>query len=178
MQSFSGSMASIRHLPDDNENSNVDTSCCKSCLNISYNIIKEITDVKLITQNLPFFLITLSNFFVFFGYFLPYIYIPIRAKEINLESFSWILSIIGIFNIPSRLLFGVLADKRYLSPINLNTLSAAIGAISLWLFPFFNKFWNQAIFAALFATGIGGMNCLCNFIKQKLINFSKFSIIN
>jgi hypothetical protein len=25
----------------------------------------------------------MSNFFLFFGYFIPFIYIPLRAKEIN-----------------------------------------------------------------------------------------------
>jgi hypothetical protein len=59
------------------------------------------------------------------------------------------------------LAFGALADKRMLSPINLNTLAALIGAISLWSFSFLNTFWSQCIFAVLFATGIGGMNCLC-----------------
>lgn len=105
------------------------------------------------------------------GYFIPFLYIPIRAKEINLENYGWVLSIIGIINIPSRLGFGFLADMRYLSPLNLNTLSALIGAISLWLFPFFNDFITQAAFGILFAIGIGGMNCLCKEKKEKIRNF-------
>jgi hypothetical protein len=74
-----------------------ETPCCKNCLNISLQILKEMTDVKLLKENIGFLFITLSGFFVFAGYFIPFIYIPNRIKELGIDATkgSWILSIIG-----------------------------------------------------------------------------------
>ena len=74
-----------------------DTSCCKNCLNISLQILKEMADVKLLKENIGFLFITLSGFFVFAGYFIPFIYIPNRIKELGIDATkgSWVLSIIG-----------------------------------------------------------------------------------
>ena len=85
-------MASVRRYEDD-ENENV--SCFKNFLNITWSIIKEIIDIRLLFQSIPFLIITVSNFFVFLGYFIPFIYMPIRAKDINVENIGWIFSIIG-----------------------------------------------------------------------------------
>lgn len=59
-------------------------------------IFKEMFNFKLIATNKLFLLIVLSNFFVFFVYFIPFIYIPIRAKKLGMTQYPWIISIIGI----------------------------------------------------------------------------------
>jgi hypothetical protein len=89
---FSGSMVSLKKYENDE---NEDVSCFKKFLNITLNIIKEIIDIRLLFQSIPFFIITVSNFFIFLGYFIPFIYMPIRAKEINVDNIDWIFSIIG-----------------------------------------------------------------------------------
>ena len=77
---------------------------------ITVAIAKEISDLKLLTQNMSFLLITLSNFFVFLGYFIPFIYIPLVAKDLIKENpalesdlsenrVAFIFSIIGKFKI-------------------------------------------------------------------------------
>ena len=88
-------MHSIRRNEVEEENSNESSSCFKKVLNITWNIIKEIFDIRLLFQSIPFLIITVSNFFIFLGYFLPFIYIPIRAKEINVENIDRVYSIIG-----------------------------------------------------------------------------------
>ena len=49
--------------------------------NILVNIFKELINVKLLKENIPFLFICVSNFFSFLVYFVTFIYIPIRAKE-------------------------------------------------------------------------------------------------
>jgi len=85
-------MVSLKKYENDE---NEDVSCFKKFLNITLNIIKEIIDIRLLFQSIPFFIITVSNFFIFLGYFIPFIYMPIRAKEINVDNIDWIFSIIG-----------------------------------------------------------------------------------
>ena len=67
----------------------------KSVKEILVSIVKNMTDFRLLRENSSFFLISLSNFFVFFVYFIPFIYIPVRARELGIENYPWIISIIG-----------------------------------------------------------------------------------
>lgn len=159
---LSVSRAHDHHDDDDDE----DTSCIRSCGSIAWNIIKEICNVGLLGQNFAFLLITLSNFFIFAGYFIPFLYIPIRAKELEIDNFALVLSIIGIVNIPARLVFGALADK--LSPVHLNSMCAVLATVSLWIYPPLNTFILQCVFAVIFATGICKLDCPPPY-DQKLI---------
>jgi hypothetical protein len=72
-----------------------DGSCCNRCLSVSFNILKEMVNLKLLFKNLTFALMVLSNVLIFSGYFIPFIYVPIRARELNFENGSTILSTIG-----------------------------------------------------------------------------------
>ena len=72
---------------------------------IVIEIMKEIINIRLLKENLAFLLIALSNFFIFFVYFIPFIYIPIRAKDLKIPNYPYLLSIIGIVNIPCRVKF-------------------------------------------------------------------------
>lgn len=127
-----------------------------ACLRITFGILKEMSDFTLLKQNFGFLLITLSNFFIFFGYFTPFLYITKIAVENKIDNASLLISIIGIVNIPARMAYGFIADRRFISPINLNTLSVAIGTIPLYFYFMLQyNFWTQATFAVFFAIGIG-----------------------
>lgn len=89
---------SFSELKPLNENkNNEDQDSKKGVSQIVIGILKEIVNVRLLKENLPFLLITLSNFFIFFVYFIPFIYIPIRAKELKIPNYPLLLSIIGKF---------------------------------------------------------------------------------
>jgi MFS family permease len=70
-----------------------------ACLRITYGILKEMTDFKLLFQNFGFLLITLSNLFLFIGYFSPFLYITKIAEDNGIEKAkaSFLISIIGKF---------------------------------------------------------------------------------
>jgi hypothetical protein len=54
-------------------------------------------NISLLKENMAFLLITLSGFFVFAGYFIPFLFIPRRAEELKISEYAWLLSIIGSF---------------------------------------------------------------------------------
>lgn len=129
-----------------------------SCMRISVSILKEMSDFSLLKQNIGFLLITLSNFFIFFGYFTPFLYITKMAEENGIppSQASFLISIIGIVNIPARMAYGFVADKRFILPINLNTFAVLIGTLPLYFYFYLQyAFWSQAVFAVLLAMGIG-----------------------
>ena len=63
------------------------------------NIFGEITNFKLLFENKSFALIVIANFFVFLGYFLPFLYIPIRGRELRITNTDKVLSVIGKNNL-------------------------------------------------------------------------------
>jgi hypothetical protein len=82
----------------------------------------------------------------------------------------------GILNIVARLIFGFLADRRYLTPVNLNTLCAILATLSLWSYSYLNTFYGQIGFAIAFATGIGKIKYFVAILflyqlKFKYLNF-------
>ena len=125
---------------------------------LSFDILKEMTNFSLLTQNAAFTLIVVSNFFLFSGFFLPYIYIRRIAKETTkMENSELLLVTIGILNVPFRLFFGFVADRRYLTPLNLNTLCVFIATVPFFIYKeiLSHSVWGQYVFASAFAIGSG-----------------------
>ena len=74
-----------------------DNSCYNryKLVKLMTDIFREMTNFKLLSTNKPFALIVAANFFVFVGYFLPFIYIPIRGRELDIKNIAIVLSVIG-----------------------------------------------------------------------------------
>lgn len=146
-------------------------------LRLSVEILREMTNFELLIQNFGFLLITLSNLFCFTGFFLPYIYLPSIAEQHNLmEKPAILLSIIGILNIPFRLLYGIIADKRFMTPLNLNTLCVLVATVPFFFYDTVLQYsvWGQYLFAVLFAIGIAGMNSLTTAYLLDMVGLEKF----
>ena len=88
IQTFMGSQLSINTKPLPFYQRN-------KFLKLTIEILKEMTNFKLLCQNTGFLLITLSNFIIFTGYFVPFLYLVRIANENNIANFSWLISIIG-----------------------------------------------------------------------------------
>lgn len=145
-------------------------------MRITIGILKEMTDFKLLMENWQFLLITLSNFFIFSGYFCPFMFITKIADTNGIDNSSYLISIIGIVNIPFRMLFGLVADKRYITPVNLNTLAVIICTVPLFFYELLqHSFWSQAVFSFFFAVGIAGMNSLTTMYLVDIVGLKKFS---
>lgn len=63
--------------------------------NVFLGLFKEMTDFTLLCNNWRFLLITLSNFFVFSGYFLPFLFVAKVAALNGLSNPSFVISVIG-----------------------------------------------------------------------------------
>ncbi len=125
---------------------------------MTFEILKEMTNFSLLRQNAAFTLITLSNFFTFSGFFLPYIYLlPVADEITQMDDSKNLLKTIGILNIPFRLIFGWVADRRFITPLNLNTLCVITATVPFFFYKevLSNYEWGQYTFACVFAIGIG-----------------------
>jgi hypothetical protein len=139
---------------------------------VMLDILVEMTNFKLLIENKPFLLIVIANFFVFVGYFLPFIYIPIRGKELDISNIAMVLSVIGkylkfqiilttfsyfkgIVNIPSRIIFGIIADRKWITAFNINTMCFALLAVINFFYFLLNSLGFQVFYAIVFAIGMG-----------------------
>ena len=121
-------------------------------------IVKEMTNFSLLRENAAFALITISNFFTFTGFFLPYIYLTRVAKEkTEMDEAQYLLALIGFLNIPFRLLFGWVVDRRFITPLNLNTACVFVATVPFFFYKevLSNYVWGQYTFAFFFAVGCG-----------------------
>lgn len=166
VEGFLGSMHSLPRAEPDELKFYERNSCCR----ITVGILKEMTDFRLLIENFGFLLIVFSNFFVFSGFFTPFLYITKIAEShgISTERAAFLISIVGIVNIPMRMLFGFVADRRFITPINLNSFSIAVSTVGLFFyFKLQYAYWSNVVFAILLAIGIGEFSIL----RQKtLIN--------
>lgn len=65
-------------------------------LRMSLEILKDMANLSLLGENMGFLLITLSNFCLFTGYFIPYIYLcDIAETKANMSDPTFLLSLIG-----------------------------------------------------------------------------------
>ena len=93
VQTFTGSVLSLPPVDDEDDD---DDSCCQRCLTVSFSILKEMVNLSLLCQNFAFALTVAANFFLFTGYFIPFLYVPVRATELKIDNFALILSTIGM----------------------------------------------------------------------------------
>ena len=80
-------------------------------------------------------------------------------------------------NIPSRLIFGLLGDKRYVSPIMLNTLCLAFGILPILAYEQYlqYQFWTSALFSALYAVSTSGIPVVTSLYLLDFVGMEDFS---
>ena len=90
VQTFHGSVLSLttKKLPLTQRN---------TFLRITISILKEMANFTLLGQNVGFLLITLSNLFVFIGYFTPFLYMTKISEDNGMSAAqaSFLISVVG-----------------------------------------------------------------------------------
>lgn len=132
---------------------------------------------QLLSKNWRFLFMALSNFFVFGGYFVVFVYAEAIGKQNNIPNPSNIISVIGIVNIPGRILAGYLADKRFVSPAMLNTISLFIGIFPLFLHHYYLQFylWSSYLFSFLYALSTSAMVTVTTNYLMDIVGQEQFS---
>lgn len=84
------------------------------CSQETKDTLSEMLDFSLF-KDLIFVLFTISNFLTSIGFYIPYVYIVSKAKELGLseKEGSMLLAMIGIGNTIGRIVLGFFSDKSY-----------------------------------------------------------------
>jgi len=119
--------------------------------------LKSSVDFRLLkTPNFTIF--ALGKILLHHVYFLPFVYIPYRAKHYGIpeKERSYLLSIIGIGNFVSRIFFGFIIDLKYFRSKRLLWFLGSHIALGLCtVYSFGPTFVAQVIYSALYGVGMG-----------------------
>jgi len=105
--------------------------------------VAEMMDFRLLLD-LVFILFAVSNLLTSIGFVVPYIFLPDRGYEqfkFSKADSSWLISMVGISNTVGRVVFGYIADLKFVNRLMLyNTVLVICGVCSvfsvlLWTFP-------------------------------------------
>lgn len=145
-------------------------------LRLIVEVFGEMANFSLLWQNTCFLFIVLSNFFLFTGFFLTYIYLPQVARLNQMRNPQKLLATIGFLNVPFRMLFGLISDRRWITPLNLNTLSVLIATVPYFLYESILQYhtWGQYLFSIQFAVGTAGMNSLTTAYLIDVVGLERF----
>jgi hypothetical protein len=67
---------------------------------------------------------------------------------------------LGGANIPARILFGIIADRKWITAFNINTICFALLAVINFFYFLLNSFFAQIFYAVVFAIGMGAYLCI------------------
>ena len=108
-------------------------------------------------RNSVFLIFLLSNFSTLLGLNAPYVYLPDRSQEkgISKTDSAFFISIIGITNTFGRIIFGWLADRKWVNRIMLYTVSLVISGVITILNPLNDSREYLMVYSAIYGSFIG-----------------------
>lgn len=101
-----------------------------------------------------------------FGYHVPYTYTPERARQLGVDSgsASFLVSIMGMANVGSRLIFGWLADRSQGIRFYLAGSMLALGGFVSVAIPLFTTYPLMVLYSVMFGAFTGGWSCINLFV--------------
>ncbi len=134
-------------------------------------------DLSLFHTNPNFIGYLMCGLFVGLGYTAILIYIAPKAADEGMSKLkaSYIMSIVGIFQVCGRLLGGGLVDRKLVSPSIASGITMVLAGVFTCLFPVNNSFAFMATVAFLFGMSSGVYNCLYLLVAKEYVGVMQAS---
>uniref|UniRef100_A0A8W8IN66 Monocarboxylate transporter 13 n=1 Tax=Magallana gigas TaxID=29159 RepID=A0A8W8IN66_MAGGI len=133
--------------------------------------------MKSVLKDVVFLLFSISNICTSIGFNMPYIYLPDRAHEygINKTDATNLISVIGIANTISRVVFGWMADKPWVNRLMLYNTALFICGVATALSPLNNSYPFLICYAAVFGASMGVYVGLNSVVLVDLLGLAKLT---
>lgn len=107
---------------------------CKLCPEAVRRTLATMLDMNLM-RSPSFLLLAFSGFFTMMGFFVPFLYIGQRGKAggMSESDTKWLLSVIGICNMLTRIICGILASNTSVNVLWINNITLTLGGVSTLL---------------------------------------------
>ncbi|KAK7484226.1 hypothetical protein BaRGS_00024475, partial [Batillaria attramentaria] len=172
-------ITSITSIPDALEDQESETPTC-----FGFAVPLEFTEAfrqmmsLSLLKNPVFLMFAISNFFTSIGFNMPFIFLPDRAKLAGIDEVkaAWLLSTIGIANTLGRVVFGFMADLRWVNRLMLYNTALTICGVATALSPFVGGSYELLItYAAVFGIFIGVYVSLTSVVLVDLLGIDKLT---
>jgi len=165
--------ASVTRIPDVQS----DESTCCSCLpDSARRTLLSMMDFTLF-ESASFVLICISAFLTFMGFFVPFMFLAVRAENggASKESASLLLSIVGVTNTIGRIICGAVADHPKVSVLLLNNIALTLCGVVTILTPFMPSYEMLVVYACLFGFSIAGIVSIRSILLVELLGLDKLT---
>ncbi|TMS37077.1 hypothetical protein L596_004090 [Steinernema carpocapsae] len=154
----------------------IDDSKCKCVPFIIRNAFSEMIDLNLLKEPIMM-LLTISNILGMLGFYVPFMFIISMAVEkgVGASDAALLLSIIGITNTFGRVIFGWVADRGWMSALNITNISLLSCGILTCLCPYLPGFAGLAGYAVLFGFIISAYICLTSIVLSDLLGLERLT---
>ena len=120
-----------------------------------------------VLQDPKFMLIGVSNFFGFLGFYVPFVYLPSMAGQlegISSDEAAFLLSIIGISNTLGRVLTGWISDLECVDSVFVVNVSLILSSATLFTMPFMTDMVSFGVLSSLFGLFIAAYIALTSIV--------------
>ncbi|CAB3410252.1 unnamed protein product [Caenorhabditis bovis] len=149
---------------------------CK-CLPLAARIaFSEMIDVSLLKDPIML-LLCVSNLLGMMGFYIPFMFLKDLSESMKLDQdlAKYLVPIIGITNTVGRIFFGWVADKKYMTALNINNLSLIICGVLTMVCPLLRTFPGQLFYAFFFGFIISAYICLTSIVLADLMGLDKLT---
>jgi len=136
-------------------------------------------DVKLL-KSPTFLLYSMACSTCMLGFYVPFTYLPLHAVaqgSVLPESnkLAFLISIIGISNVVSRIGVGFISDLPCVDCVLINSAALMVGGVATVCVPYYRSYWLLALYAAVFGTSIAVLTMLRSIIVVELMGLDKLT---
>ncbi|GIY28102.1 monocarboxylate transporter 5 [Caerostris extrusa] len=128
--------------------------------------------------NYVFLIFTLSSFLHYFGLTAPLVYICHRSTELGISDSSQaslLLSIMGVTNTVGKIAVGIWSDRTAIKPYVIYSLILGINGISTMMTSLVTRYYQMAIYSAVFGFTVGGSLSLSSIVLVDLLGMEKLN---
>ncbi|KAL3847026.1 hypothetical protein ACJMK2_017962 [Sinanodonta woodiana] len=149
------------------------------CLTLSEKCAEQLRSVfqLSIMKNCIFVIFLVSHMFYAFGYYIPFVYIPVYAESIgiDIDLAAWIISALGITSTISRVISGFLSDLPNVNRLYLYSASLLICGVASTLVPLCGSFPLLMAYACIFGLFSGVTLTLISVLLVDLVGIDLLS---
>ncbi|CDW52676.1 MFS 1 domain containing protein [Trichuris trichiura] len=133
------------------------------------NVLRDTFSIRLFASP-TYSLFTLCYVLSTIGFFVPFLYLPSQAEMLgsSAEMASFLVSIIGIVNTISRILWGWLVDRPRVDAMQMINCANLVAGTSTVVLPYLNYYPELVVYCVFFGAGIASL------ISQRSVALLKF----
>ncbi|KAI1725446.1 major facilitator superfamily domain-containing protein [Ditylenchus destructor] len=139
--------------------------------------LRSLLDISLM-KSPSFLILALSGFLTLFCFFVPFMFIASLARQNGVpESLTkYLVVIIGLVNLCSRVLCGLISDHPKVDPLVVSNFAVILGGTATVFAPFLTTFWQFGfLYCVPFAFGAACFAALRSIICVELLGIDKLT---